>query len=137
MSENASHFEEERGLERGFGTVFVLFFLIVAAFLFFKKGEIVYWALILSAAFGLIAWLYPKLLKPLNFLWFKLGMLLGAIIAPLVMVVIFFLVVTPVGLIMRAVGKDPLRLKKDAQQCTYWADRKPEDNQYSSMKNQF
>jgi hypothetical protein len=137
MSENISHFEVQRGSERSFGTVFALFFLVVAAFFFFKKGEIVYWSLILSAAFGLIAWFYPKLLKPLNFLWFKLGMLLGAIIAPLVMVVVFFLVITPIGLVMRALGKDPLRLKKDTQHNSYWADRSPDNNQYSSMKNQF
>lgn len=137
MSENASHFEVERGSERSFGIVFALFFLIIGAFFFFTKGEIVYWALILAAAFGLIAWLFPKLLKPLNFLWFKLGMLLGAIIAPLVMMIIFFLVVTPIGLIMKMFGKDSLRLKRDMQKSTYWTDRNADEDQLSSMKNQF
>ncbi|HEX7027609.1 MAG TPA: SxtJ family membrane protein [Gammaproteobacteria bacterium] len=137
MVEKTSHFEVERGSERGFGLVFAGFFLMVAAFLFFRNGEIVYWSLLLSLAFGLAAWVYPRLLKPLNLLWFKLGMLLGAIVAPLVMIIIFFLVVTPIGMIMRVLGKDPLRLKRNTQQGTYWSDRNSDDNQCSSMKNQF
>lgn len=137
MSENISHFEVERGSERSFGAVFALFFLIITGYVFFTRGEIIYWALISSGIFGVISCFWPKLLKPLNFLWFKLGMLLGAIVGPLVMMIIFFLVVTPIGLIMRAFGKDSLRLKKNPQQDTYWADCHPDDDQISSMKNQF
>lgn len=137
MSESASYFKTERGSERSFGIVFALFFLLVTIFIFFRKGEIVYWAPVLSSTFGLAAWLYPKLLKPLNFLWFKLGILLGAVIAPFVMLFIFFLIVTPTGFALRTFGKDPLSLKRNLQQKSYWIPRKPEDDELSSMKNQF
>lgn len=137
MSESVSHFKTERGSDRSFGVVFALFFFAVAVFPFFTKGEIGYWALGLSGAFAVIAWVYPKLLTPLNNVWFKLGMLLSAIIAPLVMVVIFFLVITPLGFVLRFLGKDPLRLKKDTQQDTYWTVRSQDNNEFRSMKNQF
>lgn len=137
MSENVSHFKTERGSERSFGIVFALFFLVLAGVPFFTRGEIVHWALGLSGIFGLIAWIYPRLLTPLNYAWFKLGMLMAAIVAPLVMIVIFFFVITPLGFMLRIAGKDPLRLKKDARLNTYWAVRSRDGNEFRSMKNQF
>ena len=74
-----------------------------------------------------------KLLFPLNKIWFKFGLLLGSVIAPVVMGIVFFFVVTPTGLIMRALGKDLLKLKKNKEN-TYWLDK---DNSNNSLKNQF
>lgn len=137
MSDNTSHFEVERGSERSFGIVFALVFSLISVFPLFFDGTLIYWALALAIVFALTTWLYPRVLKPLNFLWFKLGMLLGMIIAPLVMMLIYFLVVTPTGLLMRLFRKDLLRMKKDPQQNSYWINRAVDDDQISSMKNQF
>ncbi|MDP6139486.1 MAG: SxtJ family membrane protein, partial [Candidatus Woesearchaeota archaeon] len=73
-------------------------------------------------------------LTPLNKLWFKFGILLGSIVSPIVMGTVFFLVVTPVGLIMRLLGKDLLRINKNKTISTYWINR---DKQKNSMKKQF
>ena len=75
-----------------------------------------------------------KLLTPLNKLWFKFGMILGAIIAPIVMGVVFFLVITPIGIIMRIMGKDLLKKRYDKKKETYWIKR---DKPVNTMKKQF
>lgn len=137
MSENASYSEIKMGGERSFGWVFCGAFLIITAFIYYKSGHVNYWLASIGLAFGLISLCAPKLLKPLNFLWFKFGMLLGHIIAPLVMMLIFFLVVTPTGLLMRVFGKDPLRLKRFPANTSYWIKREENPEVPSSMKNQF
>ena len=137
MSETKSHFSVERGSERSFGFVFTVAFLLIATVPFFTTGKTHYWALIAGSVVGLITLFYPSLLKPFNILWFKFGMLLGAIIAPIVMMVIFFVVVTPIGLLMRIFGKDPLRLKKHPEVESYWIKRESNPENPSSMKDQF
>lgn len=137
MSENFSHFKVEQGSERGFGLVFAAVFLVIFLFPLVRHGALHYWALAVAAAFAVAAFAAPRVLKPLNTLWFRFGMLLGAIVAPLVMMIIFFLVVTPIGLLMRLFGKDPLRLKRTGSEKTYWIARTPDANNPSSMKNQF
>jgi hypothetical protein len=137
MSESISHFKIERGSERGFGLVFAAVFLIIFLFFLFMRGAAHYWVLGVAAAFAIIAFVAPRMLRPLNALWFRFGMLLGAIIAPLVMMAVFFLVVTPTGLLMRLFGKDSLRLKRRGDEKTYWIARTRDENNPSSMKNQF
>jgi ABC-type uncharacterized transport system permease subunit len=137
MSENVSHFKIETGSERGFGLVFAAVFLIIFLVPLIVRGAAHYWVLSIAAAFAVIALVAPHILKPLNTLWFRFGMLLGAIIAPLVMMAIFFLVVTPTGLLMRLLGKDPLRLKRTGSEKSYWILRTRDENNPSSMKNQF
>ena len=75
-----------------------------------------------------------KLLTPLNKLWFKFGTILGAIIAPIVMGVVFFLAITPIGIIMRIMGKDLLKKRYDKKKETYWIKR---DQPVRTMKKQF
>ena len=75
-----------------------------------------------------------KILTPLNKLWFKFGMILGAIIAPIVMGIVFFLIITPIGLFMKTIGKDLLKKKFDKKKTTYWIIR---DKSISTMKKQF
>ena len=92
------------------------------------------WAFILSLVFLVLGVLNSKLLTPFNKLWFKFGILLGSIVSPIVMGAVFFIVVTPIGVIMRFLGKDLLRINKNKLVSTYWIKR---DKQQSSMKKQF
>jgi len=137
MSESTAHIQIERGSARNFGMVFAAVFSMVAVYLFISSKVINYWVLIGALSFFTIAVIRPKLLEPLNFLWFKLGMLLGAIIAPLVMILVYFCVVTPTGLLMRLFGKDPLLLKRDPTAKTHWIERDSSDSRSNSLKNQF
>ncbi|MFL2894460.1 MAG: SxtJ family membrane protein [Candidatus Pelagibacter sp.] len=118
---------------RNFGIVFFIVFLIIALWPILKQNEIRIWSLIISFIFFVLGLINSKLLTPLNKLWFKFGILLGNIIAPIVMGIVFFLVVTPTGLIMRFFRKDILRLKKNSND-SYWINK---DNTNSSMRNQF
>ena len=118
---------------RSFGIVFFIVFFIVAIFPLKNGGDIRIWSLIISIIFLLLGLLNSKILTPLNRLWFKFGILLGRVISPLIMGLIFFLVVTPIGLIMRIKGKDLLNLKFDNNR-SYWIKKK---GPKSIMKNQF
>mgnify|MGYP001294007736 FL=1 len=118
---------------RNFGIVFSIVFLIIALWPLLKQNDLRLWSLSISGIFLVLGLFNSKLLSPLNKIWFKFGMLLGSFIAPIVMGVIFFLVVTPTGLIMKLFGKDLLNLKKNKKE-TYWLDK---DNLNSSLKNQF
>jgi hypothetical protein len=118
---------------RNFGIVFFIVFLIIALWPILKQNEIRIWSLIISFVFFVLGLNNSKLLTPLNKLWFKFGILLGNIIAPIVMGIVFFLVVTPTGLIMRFFRKDILKLKKNSSD-SYWINK---DDTNSSMRNQF
>ena len=118
---------------RNFGIVFFIVFLIIALWPVLKQNEIRIWSLIISFIFFVLGSINSKLLTPLNKLWFKFGILLGNIISPIVMGIVFFLVVTPTGLVMRIFRKDILKLKKNSND-TYWINK---DNTNSSMRNQF
>ena len=118
---------------RNFGIVFSIVFLIIALWPLLKQNDLRLWSLYISGIFFILGLLNSKLLLPLNKIWFKFGILLGSIIAPIVMGIVFFLVVTPTGLIMKLLRKDLLNLKKNKKE-TYWLDK---DNSNSSLKNQF
>ena len=118
---------------RSFGIVFFLFFLIVALWPMINKADIRLWSLVISIIFLILGVINSKILTPINKLWFKFGLFLGKIVSPLVMGAIFFLVVTPTGIIMRLMRKDLLNLKKNNSK-TYWLEKKNENN---SMKKQF
>ena len=117
---------------RSFGLVFFIVFLIVALWPLKSGEDLRLWALTLSIIFLILGIFNSKLLTPLNKLWIKFGMFLGLIVSPIVMGIVFFSVVTPIGFFMRIMGKDLLKLK--SKKNTYWIDR---DNIKSSMKNQF
>ena len=121
------------GSNRSFGIVFFIFFLIVGTYPIFFQGELRIWSLIVSIIFLLLGIINSRFLTPLNLLWFKFGMLLGRVVSPIVMGLVFFLVVTPTGIIMRILNKDLLRLKKKNIK-TYWIER---PSIKSDMKNQF
>ena len=123
----------KKGSNRSFGIVFFIFFLIIGTYPIFFQGELRIWSLIVSIIFLLLGIINSRFLTPLNLLWFKFGMLLGRIVSPIVMGLVFFLVVTPTGIIMRILNKDLLKLKKKNTK-TYWIER---SSIKSDMKNQF
>ena len=125
------------GSDRGFGGVFAIVFVAVGLFPLLNGGPPRAWALGIAAVFLAVALVRPSLLAPLNRVWFKFGLLLQRVVNPLVMALIYFAVVTPTGLVMRALGKDPLRLKHDPDARSYWIHRGPPGPERESMQNQF
>ena len=121
------------GSNRSFGIVFFTVFLIIATYPLINNGEIRIWFLILSLVFLILGLLNSKILYPLNKIWFKFGLLLGKLVSPLIMAIIFFLVVTPIGILMRILNKDLLNLKFNKSK-SYWIEK---NEQKSKMKNQF
>jgi hypothetical protein len=121
------------GSNRSFGIVFAFFFLLIGFYPLINSSDIRLWSVIISLIFLILGILNSKILNPLNRLWFKFGIFLGKIISPLVMGVIFFLVVTPIGLLMRLLNKDLLNLKFK-NNSSYWIEK---TEPKSKMKNQF
>tara|TARA_B100001564_G_scaffold348889_1_gene351351 strand:+ start:62 stop:451 length:390 start_codon:yes stop_codon:yes gene_type:complete len=118
---------------KSFGVVFFIVFLIVSIYPLINNGELRIWSLITAIIFLILGLINSKILTPLNKLWFKFGLLLGKVISPLVMGIIFFIVVTPTALIMRIIGKDLLNLKFNNKK-SYWIEK---TGPKSKMKNQF
>ena len=119
---------------RNFGLVFFFVFLIVSLWPLLNEGSIRIWSIIIAIIFLILGLVNSKLLTPLNILWFKFGMFLGSIIAPIVMGIVFFLVITPTGFIMKIVGKDLLNIKYDREKKSYWINR---STTKTTMKQQF
>ena len=118
---------------RNFGIVFFVVFLLIALYPLINSGEIRIWSVVIALIFLVLGILNSNILLPLNKLWFKIGIFLGKIISPIIMGIIFFLVVTPIGLIMRFLGKDVLNLKYNDYK-SYWIEK---TGPKSKMKNQF
>ena len=119
---------------RNFGIVFFVIFLLISIWpMIVGQSSIRLWSLIISLIFLVLGILNSKLLSPLNFAWMKFGEILGKIIAPIVMGLIFFIVVTPIGLLIRLIGKDILKLKF-SKKNTYWIKR---NKSVGSMRRQF
>ena len=134
MSEIASHVSTEQSSEKSFGVVFSIVFLIVAQYPIIISSSLRIWALVVSIIFFLLAFLAPKILVLPNKIWFKFGLLIGSIVAPIVMAFVYFVTVLPTGLIMRLLGKDLLKKKLDKNAKSYWFKR---SEPMGSMKNQF
>ena len=118
---------------KNFGIVFFIVFLLIGIYPFLNGNDFRIWSLLISLVFLILGLINSKILTPLNKLWFKFGLFLGKIVSPLVMGFIFFIVVTPTGIIMRLMRKDLLDLKYN-QKKTYWIDK---TGPKSKMKNQF
>jgi len=119
---------------RSFGLLFFIVFLAISLWPLKSQEDLRLWAFILALIFFVLGILNSKFLTPLNKLWMKFGIFLGSIVSPFVMGVVFFMVVTPIGLIMRFLGKDLLRIKKSKFVSTYWISREKQNN---TMKRQF
>ncbi len=118
---------------KSFGLVFFVVFFLIALYPLVNNQNIRFWSLSISFVFLILGLMNSKILTPLNKLWFKLGIFLGKIISPFIMGMIFFLVVTPIGFIMRILGKDLLNLKYNHNK-SYWIEK---NEPKSKMKNQF
>lgn len=125
------------GSERAFGAVFAVVFAVVALWPLLDGAPIRWWALVVAALFAAAALLFPVALKPLNRLWFVLGLAMHKVVSPLVMALLFYVAVTPMALLMRLAGKDPLRLKFDRDAKSYWIERRPAGPAPESMRHQF
>ena len=134
MFKNISNYKIKIGTERNFGLVFAAVFLIISLYPLWFGKNMHLWACIIAFIFFFFAIFLPKALIVPNKLWFKFGILLGAIVSPIIMGIIFFLVVTPTGIIMRLLGKDLLRQKINKSKKSYWIKNITFLN---SMKNQF
>tara|TARA_B100000686_G_scaffold97029_1_gene103823 strand:- start:397 stop:783 length:387 start_codon:yes stop_codon:yes gene_type:complete len=118
---------------RNFGLVFFIIFFIIGLWPILNQNEFRYWAFFISLIFLILAILNSKILTPLNKIWLYFGIALGKLVSPIVMGFIFFLVVTPIGIIMRLLGKDILNLKKK-NKGSYWINKVKNK---TNMKKQF
>jgi hypothetical protein len=133
------------GSDRGFGLVFAAVFALIGVWPALRLGWIPrfdpaalrMWALAVAGAFLIVAYLSPALLNPLNRLWFAFGLLLGKIMTPVVMGLLFAFAIVPTGLIMRLRGRDLLNLKLDRPRKSYWIVREPPGPARGTMTNQF
>ena len=115
----------EGSSDRNFGFVFAGVFLLVAGWPLFYGETLRWWALGIALVFVVIATLKPALLGGLNRQWMKLGILLGKLVSPIALGILFYFVVAPIGMLVRLTGKDPLRLRLDSGADSYWIPRKP------------
>ena len=119
---------------RNFGLVFFFVFLIVSLLPLLKEEPFRIWSIVIAIIFLILGLMNSKLLTPLNKLWFKFGLFLGSIVSPIIMGIVFFLVITPIGFVMKIMGKDLLNKKKDNDKKSYWINR---SKTKSTMKQQF
>ena len=127
----------EGSSDRSFGIVFTVVFLVIAGWPLLSGNPPRWWAAGIAAAFLALALVRPALLAGLNRQWMKLGLLLGRIVSPIALGILFFGIVTPLGVVMRLAGKDPLRLRRDGGARSYWIARQPPGPPPDSMTNQF
>ena len=123
--------------DRAFGIVFAVVFFVIGLLPLPFGGDARVWSVVVGAAFLAVAFLRPRILAPLNRLWMRFGLLLHRIVSPIVLGIMFFAVITPMGLLRRAFGWDPLRLRFDKEAKSYWVDRKPPGPPPETLDNQF
>ena len=129
--------ERRSSSNRAFGNVLGVFFLAYALWPFTRGHEARWWAMIVAACFLSLALMSPRVLAPLNRIWTKLGYVLQRITNPVLMGMLFYIVVTPVGLVLRAIGKDVLHLRRDPYAKTYWHERQPPGPLPHTLQRQF
>ena len=112
-----------KSTNKGFGILFFFVFLIISFYPFKNFVDVRIWSLVIAFIFLILGLLNSKILTPLNILWFKFGIFLGKIISPIIMVILFFFVITPIGLFMRLLGRDLLNLKFN-NNLSYWIEKK-------------
>jgi Saxitoxin biosynthesis operon protein SxtJ len=138
LHEDLHRRQEGRGSsDRSFGTIFGIFFVLVGLAPLRAHHPVRLWAFLLAGLFSAVGVLQPIWLRPLNKVWTKLGLLMGRVVSPVVTGLLFYLVVTPTGLLFRLFGKDPLRLAFEPGAKSYWIERKPPGPSPETMANQF
>lgn len=134
MNENISHSQVSMGSEKAFGFVFACVFLLAGLYPLLGSREPFWILLTIALCLVLVSILKPGLLRLPNTLWFKFGMMLGSIISPMIMFLIYALTVVPIGLVLRLLRKDPMNRRFDEETPSYWVDR---DTPAGTMKDQF
>ena len=138
MHENLDQVEEIKvSSNRSFGMVFTFVFLVVGIWQILEEKPLGWYFFASAILFFIVAITFPSLLGPLNRAWFKFGLLLGQIVNPVILGLVFFLVVTPIGISRRLLGKDSLHLKPKPNLKSYWIDRNPAGPKPGSMTKQF
>jgi len=132
-----SHRKVIMGSNRSFGLVFSVFFALVALLPALHGETIRVWALVLAALFLFVALFIPRILQPLNRVWFAIGLLLHHVINPIIMGLMFYGAILPMAVLLRLLGKDLLRLKRDSDIKSYWLVRDPPGPASGSMNKQF
>jgi hypothetical protein len=127
----------EGSSNRSFGFVFAVVFAIIGLWPLLGSGVLRWWSLVVAAVFALLAVAAPAVLAAPNRWWMAFGLLLGRIVSPIVLGLMFYAVFTPMGWALRAMGKDPLRLSRDTAAASYWIERKPPGPPPESLNNQF
>jgi len=127
----------EGSSDRSFGLVFAAVFAVVAAWPLTSGQALRWWAVAVAAAFALLALVKPRLLAAPNRLWTRFGVLLGKVVSPVALGILFYGVMSPLGIALRLAGKDPLRLKRDKASTSYWIARDPPGPPPTSMTQQF
>ena len=125
------------GSNRAFGLVFCFVFVIISVWPLLDQKPLNFWAIPPAGIFFISSVTFPIVLKPLNIIWFKFGLFLHKIMSPIIMAFLFITTVTPIGLALRFLGKDPLTKKCDKTATSYWINRDPPGPSPSTMKNQF
>jgi len=125
------------GSERGFGFVMTVALAVASVWPLFAGASPRYWGLFAALCIFTVSWLCPVWLKYPNILWFRFGMLLAQIVNPVVMAVVFFGVVTPIGGVLRVFGKQSMALYSDPEAETYWIARGERQPTKGSMQDQF
>lgn len=129
--------ETQASSDRSFGFVFAAVFAIVALWPLWGGGPVRWWSAAIAAGFAALAIIRPGVLRPANILWARFGALLHSIVSPIVLGFMFFVVITPLALVMRVLGKNPLPLRYDRTLASYWIERQPAGEQASTMRDQF
>ena len=125
------------GSDKAFGLVFSAVFGLIGLYPLVDGAPARFWALALATLFLVVAFARPRLLSPLNRLWTKFGLVLHRVVSPIALFAVFCLAVLPTALVLRALGKDPLRLRFDPRSKSYWIERKPPGRSDQQMKKQF
>ena len=125
------------GSDRNFGLVMAAAAAVFGCLPLLRAATPHWWLLALAVTFAALALLAPRLLFPLNYAWFRFGLLLHRVISPLVIGAVFFLCVTPIGVMMRLFGKDVLSLRRRDDLSSYWIVREPPGPEPGTMTNQF
>ena len=124
---------DKKNSNKSFGVLFFIVFLLIALWPLFKGDSLRIWSLFIAVIFLVLGLLNSKILNPFKRIWIKFGEILGKMIAPLVLSIVYFIVITPIGLLLRIFGKDLLGIKF-LKKKSYWIKR---DKDLGSMKNQF
>jgi hypothetical protein len=135
--ERREAFADRPGSERSFGIVFAVVFALISFYPVLQRGVPRWWALALAIVFIGLAILWPVIYRVPNRLWFKLGLLLAAMVGPVAIAIIYMTAIVPTGLLLRLLGKDLLRLRADAGARSYWIERSPPGPDPRGMPNQF